>query len=154
MSDYKDQEKKSIELINEQIQKLDEKKDNGELTDGQYYFSCKALKDFYDRYQHNPELDKLDKNIKNIHFLMYVLCGFPSVSSEDYETSIRLITETQKLDYWSNYFAFKYRRLYQNENFKDVIVKQSKGDYQHPERIRFMDILRNWEKSNYYYGYH
>lgn len=153
MCDVSDQMKKSIELTIEQLEKIEAEKDNGQLTDGKYYYLCQAMKDHYDRYQKDPELDKLDKNIKNINFLMYVICNRDTASAEEFKTAINIITEMKDFNYWSGYFAYTYRILYRNEEFKNIILNISKKIYTH-NTYNLMDTLYNWQKSNYYYGYH
>jgi hypothetical protein len=148
-----DQMKKSIELTIEQLEKIEAEKDNGQLTDGRYYYLCQAMKDHYDRYQSDPELDKLDKNIKNINFLMNVIGQADTISGEEFETAINLIVEMQKLDYWSGYFAYTYKMLYKNEEFKNIIISISKK-IRTCNTYNLMQTLNNWQKSNYYYVYH
>ena len=153
MCDVSDQMKKSIELTIEELEKIEAEKDNGKITDGQYYYMCQAMKDHYERYQKDPELDKLDKNIKNINFLMYVICNRDTASAEEFETAINIITEMKDFNYWSNYFSFTYRISYHNDEFKDIILNISKKIYV-DNTCKLMCVLHNWEKSNYYYGYH
>ena len=152
MSNVSDQMKKSIELTIEEREKIEKEKNSGKITHEQHYYMSKAIKDYSDRYQADPELDKLDKNIKNINFLMYVICNSDTASAEEFETAINIITEMKDFNYWSNYFSFTYRISYHNDEFKDIILNISKKIYV-DNTCKLMCVLHNWEKSNYYYGY-